>query len=249
MSLTMVYKYLSIASFVLTGVFLVLAVVLFYKWKIPKIFGDLTGRSEKKRIAEIKERGIESVVSDNYRAGVKRIYQTKGKMGSSDLKSGKIGKANKTLKGKDLSGRLFGESIVAKIANKSKENSSINVTIPLEQYEKKIAEENMNALQDIEESKMDSNNQTNIKQTVLLKDCENENQMKISEKSIVAEKEEIFTSLLFAEEAKENDYNETGLLGISKEQESNIFVPVSKEEMKLVFAFESTGTDKVISQV
>ncbi len=249
MNLTMIYKYLSIASFILTGIFLILAVVLFYKWKIPKIFGDLTGRSEKKRIAEIKERGIESVASENYRAGVKRIYQTKGKTSSQELKTGKTGKTGKTAKSKELSGKIFGENLVAKIANKPKENSASNVTIPLEQYEKECKEEMNASIHTTVENKPVSSSQKKYQKTVLLKDYEEANQMSVSEKSIVAEKEDVFTSLLFEEESKGNDYKETGLLGITEEQSSNLCSPASKEEMKLVFAFESTGTDKVIGQM
>ncbi len=68
MDLILLYKYLSIAGFVLAGIFLIVSVLLYYTWKIPKIYNDLTGKSEKKRIEEIKQKSLTRGASSRLKA-------------------------------------------------------------------------------------------------------------------------------------------------------------------------------------
>lgn len=49
-----VLSIISIVSFVLAGVFLILAVLFWIKFGIPKIIGDLTGRTAKASIAKMR---------------------------------------------------------------------------------------------------------------------------------------------------------------------------------------------------
>lgn len=75
-----VYNIISIGGFSLAGVFLILAVVFWFRFKIPKIVGDLTGRTAKKSIAQMR--------SENEKSG-KKLYtpQSSGSSGSIKLKS------------------------------------------------------------------------------------------------------------------------------------------------------------------
>lgn len=49
-------RYISLAAFALSGIFLTLAIVLFFKDSIPKVFGDISGRAARREI-EIIRRG------------------------------------------------------------------------------------------------------------------------------------------------------------------------------------------------
>lgn len=53
--LSEVLPIISIVSFVLAGVALLVAVVLFIKFKIPSVIGDLSGRTARKSIAQVRE--------------------------------------------------------------------------------------------------------------------------------------------------------------------------------------------------
>ncbi|MBP3412992.1 MAG: hypothetical protein J6K89_06990 [Oscillospiraceae bacterium] len=46
---------LSIVGYILAGLFFILSVVLFFTMKVPKLISDLTGRTEKKAIAAIRQ--------------------------------------------------------------------------------------------------------------------------------------------------------------------------------------------------
>lgn len=54
------FQMLSIASFVLAGVFFIVAVILFFVFDVPKLYGDVSGRAAKKAIREIRERNESS---------------------------------------------------------------------------------------------------------------------------------------------------------------------------------------------
>lgn len=45
---------LSVTSYILAGVFLVTAIVLWFVLKIPRVIGDLSGRNARKSIAEMR---------------------------------------------------------------------------------------------------------------------------------------------------------------------------------------------------
>lgn len=49
------YKIISIVGFCMAGVFLVLSIILFIKFRIVKVIGDLTGTNAKKAISIIRE--------------------------------------------------------------------------------------------------------------------------------------------------------------------------------------------------
>lgn len=65
-----VLSIISIVSFVLAGVFLILAVFFWIKFGIPKIIGDLTGRTAKASIAKMRE--------NNEKTGVKSFKPSAG---------------------------------------------------------------------------------------------------------------------------------------------------------------------------
>lgn len=50
----------SIISFIAAGVFLLLAIVLFFYFRIPTVIGDLTGKNAKKTIARMRENNEKS---------------------------------------------------------------------------------------------------------------------------------------------------------------------------------------------
>lgn len=60
---------ISTVSYILAALFLILAVFLWFKFKIPIIVGDLTGRNAKKSIAKIRE--------NNEKTGVKTHRSSK----------------------------------------------------------------------------------------------------------------------------------------------------------------------------
>lgn len=53
-------KYLSLGSFILAGVFLLVSVALFFLLDVPKLYGDISGRTAKKAIAAIREQNENS---------------------------------------------------------------------------------------------------------------------------------------------------------------------------------------------
>lgn len=54
-----IYYYISIASYIAAILFLVLSVVLFFKFDIRKIVGDLSGRNARKSVEAMKKRVVE----------------------------------------------------------------------------------------------------------------------------------------------------------------------------------------------
>lgn len=60
---------LSIISFVVAGISLIIAVLLWFFWKIPMVVGDLSGRTAKKSIAKMR--------SENEKSGVKKYKEGK----------------------------------------------------------------------------------------------------------------------------------------------------------------------------
>lgn len=55
------YNIMLYGGLALAVIFAIIAVVLFFVLKIPKAMGDVTGRTAKKKIEEIREKGYESV--------------------------------------------------------------------------------------------------------------------------------------------------------------------------------------------
>lgn len=51
-----IYQIISVAGFVLSAVFLVVAVILFFAFDVPAIIGELSGRTAAKQVAEIREK-------------------------------------------------------------------------------------------------------------------------------------------------------------------------------------------------
>lgn len=51
---------ISIVSFVIAAIFLILAVILFIRFKIPSVIGDLSGRNARKSIEQMRERNEKS---------------------------------------------------------------------------------------------------------------------------------------------------------------------------------------------
>lgn len=57
--MTTVFTVMSYGGMALAVICFVMAVVLFIKWNIPKVFGDITGQTEKKAIEQIRQKGYE----------------------------------------------------------------------------------------------------------------------------------------------------------------------------------------------
>lgn len=81
---------ISIISFVLSGVCLILAILFFVKFKIPAVIGDLSGRTAKKSIARMRE--------SNEKSGAKafrssRENENRGKITGIIKESAKLDKA------------------------------------------------------------------------------------------------------------------------------------------------------------
>lgn len=66
-----IFSIMSYGGMILAVISLAVAVILFIKWNIPKIFGDLTGRAEKKTIERIRREGYEMNTSTSV-AGKKK---------------------------------------------------------------------------------------------------------------------------------------------------------------------------------
>lgn len=58
-----VYTIMAYGGIALAVICLIIAVILFIKWDIPKVFGDITGRNEKKTVARIRKEGYEANAS------------------------------------------------------------------------------------------------------------------------------------------------------------------------------------------
>lgn len=58
--MTIVFIIMSYGGMALAVICLALAVVLFIKWNIPKVFGDITGHTERKAIERIRNEGYEA---------------------------------------------------------------------------------------------------------------------------------------------------------------------------------------------
>lgn len=69
-----VYTIMGYGGLVLALLSVVMAAVLFVKWNIPKIIGDITGHSQKKAIERIRKEGYE--VSASKKAAIKNANET-----------------------------------------------------------------------------------------------------------------------------------------------------------------------------
>lgn len=58
-----VFTIMSYGGLVLAVICLIIAVILFIKWNIPKVFGDVTGRTQRKTIERIRKEGYEANVT------------------------------------------------------------------------------------------------------------------------------------------------------------------------------------------
>ena len=57
--MTTVFTIMSYGGMALAVICLIIAVILFIKWNIPKVFGDITGHTERKAIERIQQEGYE----------------------------------------------------------------------------------------------------------------------------------------------------------------------------------------------
>lgn len=55
-----IYNIISIVAFSLAGIFLILSIFFWFKYKIPKIIGDLSGRTARKSIAQMRSENEKS---------------------------------------------------------------------------------------------------------------------------------------------------------------------------------------------
>lgn len=66
---------MSTVSYVLAGLFLVISTVLFFRFQIPKVFSDLTGRTERRAIDAIRKQN-EGMIEDAASGKTGRINKT-----------------------------------------------------------------------------------------------------------------------------------------------------------------------------
>ena len=69
-------RYISIGAYVAAALFLVAAIIVFFALKIPSVIGDLTGRTAKKAIENIRNRN-ESTGEKRYKPSTKNIIRGK----------------------------------------------------------------------------------------------------------------------------------------------------------------------------
>ena len=67
-----ILQMISFAAFISAGVFLVAAVILFFCFRIPKVAGELSGKSAKKSIRKIRETNEKNVESGFQRGMINR---------------------------------------------------------------------------------------------------------------------------------------------------------------------------------
>ena len=72
------YQMISIIAFALAAVFFILAVILFFKFHIPSLINDLSGRTAMRQIQEIRERNS----NDNKRKNVINAFEVSGDIGN-----------------------------------------------------------------------------------------------------------------------------------------------------------------------
>lgn len=60
------YELLSLISFILAGIFAIVAIVLFIRFNIPKVLGDLTGRTRRKEIESLNRQAKEGQAHLNH---------------------------------------------------------------------------------------------------------------------------------------------------------------------------------------
>lgn len=58
-------RFISLACYIAAGLFLVAAIILFFVMDVPKVYGEVTGKTAKKAISAMKQRNIEGVVSSS----------------------------------------------------------------------------------------------------------------------------------------------------------------------------------------
>lgn len=65
--MTTVFTIMSYGGMILAVICLVLAVILFIRWDIPKIFGDMTGHTERKALERMRKEGY---VGDHWKRNI-----------------------------------------------------------------------------------------------------------------------------------------------------------------------------------
>lgn len=89
-----VYRYIFIGAAILCGIMLVLSVILFILLKVPKIIGDLSGRTAKKAIKSIREQNEAS--GDKYHKA-SSFNESRGRLTDSLSKSGQLHNKNSSV--------------------------------------------------------------------------------------------------------------------------------------------------------
>lgn len=73
---TVIYRILMIAAFALSGGFLIVATILFFKLKVVAVFEELSGKRARKQVAEIRKENA-GVKSRGYVSGIFGNRETK----------------------------------------------------------------------------------------------------------------------------------------------------------------------------
>lgn len=101
-----IYTILMIVSFALSGVFLVVAVILFFRLKVKSAIDELSGKRAKKQIAEFRKENA-SVKGRGYVPGIFEEKESEKNTASlSNKESGKLKKSTSQLSTKDITEQI-----------------------------------------------------------------------------------------------------------------------------------------------
>lgn len=128
-----IFNIISIVSFSLAGVFLIIAVILWIKFNIPKIIGDLTGRTAKKSIAQMRKEnektGKKSYTPKSSDEGGSIKLKSLGEEKTASLPTEKLGNVNKPSpfeENRDLETSLLNENNETELLEESSQTELLS---------------------------------------------------------------------------------------------------------------------------
>ena len=92
---------ISLVSFVLAGILLVLAVVLFFVFKIPSVWGDLSGKNARKSIERMRQNNEKTGKKAHVPSNVNKIQETQKSNIKDDEQTAVLNNSNITSELKD----------------------------------------------------------------------------------------------------------------------------------------------------
>lgn len=127
--MTTIYAILSYGGLTLAVISLAVSITLFIKWKIAKVFGDLTGRTQKKAIERIQKEGYEATIH-------KSAAERKGHSGKITVRrttSDDMVQANELPDEQTPTGQKRGESAATQEIKDAEVTTVLNAGLPEEE--------------------------------------------------------------------------------------------------------------------